>query len=78
MKKLEKRKNILKEAGILLIAALLVLTAIVMVPTTLAQQPPHDVGIKSIDEPQDGYAGGCVPIQVWYQLRGYRCAIRDN
>lgn len=59
-----KRKNILKEAGILLFAVLLVLTAIVMVPMTMAQQLPHDVGMKSIDSPVDGFAGGYVPIQV--------------
>ena len=50
-----KRKNILKEAGVLLVAAILVLTAIVTV--TMAQLPlPLSEGFE-ISVPPPGWSG---------------------
>jgi len=43
-----RRKNILKLAGVLLIAAILVLTSVVIVPMTVAQIPGHVVGVTGI------------------------------
>jgi len=50
---MKKRNNILKEAGVLLITLILVLTAVVIVPTMIAQTP-HDVGVSNIISPFSG------------------------
>lgn len=61
---MKNKKNILKEAGVLFIVAILVLTTIGIVTTTMAQTNPGNVGVKSIDLPVDGFAGEYVPVQV--------------
>ena len=48
------RKNILKEAGVVLITALLVLTAIVVVPLKAIPLFSHDVGVTAIISPTTG------------------------
>ena len=50
---MKKSKNIMKETGIWLIAGILILTAIIIVPTTMAQ-PQHDVGVTEIISPTSG------------------------
>jgi hypothetical protein len=54
MEKLVNRKNVLKEAGVLLVAAILVLTSLVIVPMTVAQKQGHDVGVTAIVSPTTG------------------------
>ena len=51
---MKNSKNILNEASVLLVAAILVLTAIVIVPMTMAQTPEHDVGVSDIISPFSG------------------------
>ena len=49
---MEKRKNFLKEAVVLLVVAILVLASIVVFPISLAQTlPPSDVGVTDIISP---------------------------
>jgi len=60
---MKKRNNILKEAGVLIIATLLVLTTIVIVPMTTAQMP-HDVGVDSIDSPTGDGPAQEFPVKV--------------
>ena len=50
---MKNRKDLLKEAGFLLVVSIFVLTAIVSVPTTIAQ-PQHDVGICDVLLPCHG------------------------
>ena len=54
MKKSLGRKNILKEAGVLLIAAILILTSVVIIPMTVAHTQDHDVGVTEIVSPTSG------------------------
>jgi len=61
---MEKRKNVLKEAVVLLIATILVLTALVIVPMTVAQSPAHDVGVTGINSPVSGPAYEGIPLEV--------------
>jgi len=80
---MNKRKNILKEAGVLLVAAILVLSTIVLFPMMTAQpvsrstQPAHDVGIASIDKPQDGCAAASMPMQVTVNNYGTNLEVTD-
>ena len=74
---MKKNNYILKEAGIWLIAGILVLTAIVIVPTAMAQPLLHNVGIKSIDLPVSGFAGEHVPIQVTVENPGDYTEVTD-
>lgn len=81
---MKKRKYILKEARVLIIVTTLVLTTIGIVPMTTVKptpitngQPEHDVGIKSIDKPQDGCAGGDLPMQVTVQNYGNNTEVTD-
>ena len=49
---MKKKNYILREVGVLLVAAIFVLTSIVIVPMTIAETPPaHDVGVSDIIYP---------------------------
>jgi hypothetical protein len=83
MKKFISRKNVLKEAGVFLVAAMFVLTSIFIVPTIAQpvpmtmEQPADDVGVKSIDSPVNGCAGGLVPMKVTVENYGTNNEITD-
>lgn len=53
MKKSIRKKNVLKEAGVLPVTAILVLVAVVAVPM-LVQRQAHDVGVTEIISPTTG------------------------
>jgi hypothetical protein len=60
MKKSKSKKNILKEAGVLFVATILVLTTVAAVPMAVLRQA-HDVGVSEIISPTSGPSQTFIP-----------------